>query len=397
MKDVDAPIIPVGLDGVWGSLFSFHKGRFLWKLPRRLSVSHHRQLRPTAAARGDALPGALGRAGTAIVEAWQVTAKRECVRCPSPSSTRRASSAPFRHGRRAKSRVSFGAALVRYHFSRTTIAENLVGTANGRFAVAPSVPGALVNHAALLLGKVPVNLNYTVSAETLASCIRQCDLKTVVTAKVFLDKLKLKLPCETVLLEEVAARPGLGEKLVASLIAWLVPDRWLQRWLGAERKTRLDDLATVIFSSGSTGDPKGVRLSHYNIGSNIEQLEQVFGLNHHDGFLGILPFFHSFGFTGTLCLPAMLGVGMVYHPNPLDAKAIGPLVREHQLTFLLATPTFLQLYLRSCAPEDFGSLRRGDDRRGKIARPARVGVRGTFRHPPARRLTAAPNARRRWR
>ena len=221
----------------------------------------------------------------------------------------------------------------------------------------PSVPGALVNHAALLLGKVPVNLNYTVSDETLASCIRQCDLKTVVTSKVFLDKLKLKLPCQTILLEEAAARPGLAEKLIASLMAWFVPDRWLQRLLGAERKTRLDDLATVIFSSGSTGDPKGVMLSHYNIGSNIEQLEQVFGLNHHDGFLGILPFFHSFGFTGTLCLPAMLGVGMVYHPNPLDAKAIGPLVREHQLTFLLATPTFLQLYLRSCAPADFGSLR----------------------------------------
>ena len=136
-----------------------------------------------------------------------------------------------------------------------------------------------------------------------------------------------------------------------------MPDRWLQRLLGAERKTRLDDLATVIFSSGSTGEPKGVMLSHYNIGSNIEQLEQVFGLNHRDGFLGILPFFHSFGFTGTLCLPAVLGVGVVYHPNPLDAKSIGPLVRQHQITFLLATPTFLQLYLRGCSAEDFGSLR----------------------------------------
>ena len=73
--------------------------------------------------------------------------------------------------------------------------------------------------------------------------------------------------------------------------------------------------------------------------------------------LGILPFFHSFGFTGTLCLPAVLGVGVVYHPNPLDAKTIGPLVRDHAVTFLLATPTFLQLYLRGCAPEDFGSLR----------------------------------------
>ncbi len=73
--------------------------------------------------------------------------------------------------------------------------------------------------------------------------------------------------------------------------------------------------------------------------------------------MGVLPFFHSFGFTGTLCLPAVLGVRVVYHPNPLDAKAIGPLVSQHALTFLLATPTFLQLYMRGCSAEDFGSLR----------------------------------------
>jgi acyl-[acyl-carrier-protein]-phospholipid O-acyltransferase/long-chain-fatty-acid--[acyl-carrier-protein] ligase len=113
----------------------------------------------------------------------------------------------------------------------------------------------------------------------------------------------------------------------------------------------------VIFSSGSTGDPKGVMLSHFNVGSNIEQLEQVFGLDRKDGVVGVLPFFHSFGFTGTLCLPAMCGVGVVYYPNPLDPKAIGPLVNQYGLTFLLATPTFLQLYLRGCSPEHFGSLR----------------------------------------
>ena len=98
-------------------------------------------------------------------------------------------------------------------------------------------------------------------------------------------------------------------------------------------------------------------LSHYNIGSNIEQMEQVFSLDRHDRFLGVLPFFHSFGFTGTLCLPAVLGVGVVYHPNPLDAKAIGALVCDYKVTFLLATPTFLQLYMRGCAPEQFGSVR----------------------------------------
>ena len=119
----------------------------------------------------------------------------------------------------------------------------------------------------------------------------------------------------------------------------------------------LNSLATIIFSSGSTGEPKGVMLSHFNIGSNIEQMDQVFDLNRNDRFLGILPFFHSFGFTGTLWLPATLGIGVVFHPNPLDAKTIGPLVKHHAVTYLLATPTFLQIYLRGCAPGDFGSLR----------------------------------------
>src|SRR5437879_1293639 len=56
-------------------------------------------------------------------------------------------------------------------------------------------------------------------------------------------------------------------------------------------------------------------------------------------------------------MPAVCGVRVVYYPNPLEAKAIGPLIHQYALTFLLATPTFLQLYMRGCAPEDFGSLR----------------------------------------
>ena len=356
MKGVEAPIIPVAMDGVWGSIFSFEKGRFLWKLPRRfpypVTINYGKPLPPSAT------PFQVrSTVQELLVEAWQ---NRKSRMRPLPIAfVNTARKHPFRFAMAdaQNARVNFGAALTRSIFLSRRLRKTWSGQKMVGVLLPPSVPGALVNYAALLLGKVPVNLNYTVSEETLASCIRQCDIKTVVTSKVFLDRLKLKLPCETVLVEESAAKPGFGEKLIAFFMAWFVPDRFLQQLLGADRKTQLDDLATIIFSSGSTGEPKGVMLSHYNIGSNVEQLEQVFGLNHRDSFLGILPFFHSFGFTGTLCLPAVLGVGVVYHPNPLDAKAIGPLVRQHNLTFLLATPTFLQLYLRGCSPEDFGSLR----------------------------------------
>ena len=221
----------------------------------------------------------------------------------------------------------------------------------------PSVPGALVNFAAMLLGKVPVNLNYTSSNETLASCAAQCNLKTVVTARVFLEKVKVQPPGEIIFIEDVAKDPSFFERFSAALAAAILPTKAVARFAGCERPATLDDTATVIFSSGSTGDPKGVVLTHYNIASNVAQLSQFFMLHADDRIMGILPFFHSFGFTGTLCLPASTGIGVVFHPNPLDSRAIGALVQKYAVTLLIATPTFLNAYTRRCTPEDFGSLR----------------------------------------
>jgi acyl-[acyl-carrier-protein]-phospholipid O-acyltransferase / long-chain-fatty-acid--[acyl-carrier-protein] ligase len=356
MKDVDAPIVPVALDGVWGSIFSFEKRRFVWKWPRRIpypvTVSFGPPMPPRATA-----PEVRQAVQELLASAWP---HRRAHMRPLPRAfVRSARRRPFRLAMADSQspKVSFGAALVKAVFLARRLKKVWAGQKMVGLLLPPSAPGALVNFAAMLLGKVPVNLNYTLSEQSLASCIRQCDIKTVVTSKVFLEKVKLTVPCELVFIEERAARPRAGEKLAAFLMAWMCPVRWLERALGSAKKAELDDLATVIFSSGSTGEPKGVMLSHYNIVSNIEQMEQVFSLDGRDRFLGVLPFFHSFGFTGTLCLPAVLGVGAVYHANPLDAKTIGTLVCENKVTFLLATPTFLQLYMRGCTPEQFGSVR----------------------------------------
>ena len=356
MKDVEAPIIPVALDGVWGSIFSFQKGRFVWKMPRR--IPYRVRLNFGKPMPHTATPFEVRQCVQELMaEAWEH--RKPCMKPLHRAFVRTARRHPFRFAMAdAQSpKVSFASALMRMVFLARRLRRVWEGQQMVGLLLPPSVPGALVNFAALLMGKVPVNLNYTVSEATLSSCIRQCGITTVLTSRAFLDKVKLKVPSETILLEEVAAQPSSGEKLCALLSAWLLPPGLLERSLGRKKPAALDDLATVIFSSGSTGDPKGVMLSHYNVGSNIEQLEQIFSLHRADGFVGILPFFHSFGFTGTLCLPAVVGVRVVYHPNPLDAKAIGPLISQYSLTFLLATPTFLQLYMRGCSPEDLGSLR----------------------------------------
>jgi acyl-[acyl-carrier-protein]-phospholipid O-acyltransferase/long-chain-fatty-acid--[acyl-carrier-protein] ligase len=356
IKGVDVPIIPVNLDGVWGSIFSFSGGRFLWKFPRRIPypvrITFGKPLPPTTSSQEvrrvvqDLGAEAFARRKKhmhTLPETFAYTARRHPLRFA------------MADGQRPK--VKYFAALVGTIVLARRLRKRWQGQEMVGVLLPPSVPGALVNFAAMLMGKVPVNLNYTVSNETLASCAAQCNLKTVITARVFLEKVKIQPPGEVIFIEDVAKDTGFGERLGAALAACFLPAGLLAKFAGCERRATLDDIATIIFSSGSTGEPKGVVLTHYNVASNVEQLNQVFMLHADDRILGILPFFHSFGFTGTLCLPAATGIGVVFHPNPLDSRVIGALVNKYAVTMLLATPTFLNAYTRRCAPEDFGSLR----------------------------------------
>src|SRR5262249_48913953 len=97
-------------------------------------------------------------------------------------------------------------------------------------------------------------------------------------------------------------------------------------------------------------------LSHFNVDSNIQALVQVFQTTPADRVLGILPLFHSFGYLA-LWLAACERIGIVFHPSPVDAAAIGELVHRYRVTILMATPTFLQIYMKRCTPAQFGSLR----------------------------------------
>ena len=356
VKGLDVPIIPVYLGGVWGSVFSFERGRFLWKMPRRIpypvSVLFGEPLATTTSAQE--VRHAVQELG-ALAEQNRKHHLRPLQR--SLVSTVRRHPFRFAMADGNTPKLRFHSVLTRTVFLARRLRSVWQGQQMVGILLPPSIPGALVNFAALLMGKTPMNLNYTASDEILAACARECGLQTVITSKAFLERVRVHPPVSAVMLEDLAQNPRTAERLQALLMSWLFPVRILEKALGSSQVTQLDDVATVIFSSGSTGVPKGVMLTHYNLASNVEQMNQVFMLGGDDRVLGILPFFHSFGFTGTLCMPAVLGLGVVFHPSPLDARAIGALVGRHAVTFLLATPTFLQGYIRRCPPEDFGSLK----------------------------------------
>ncbi|MBX3745989.1 MAG: AMP-binding protein [Verrucomicrobiae bacterium] len=344
MKGVEAPIVPVGL------VIAPGRGWSRW----RESVWVHFGNPVSSATTAVEIRNAVQEA---VSEAWR---RRAQVCEPLHRAFRRtARRHPFRFamGDARVPSLGFLAALAgAIHLARKLrshwAAEEKVG-----ILLPPSVTGALVNFAALLAGKVVVNLNYTSSSQTIASCLSQCGIRTLITSRLFLEKAKVNPPCPVLALEDAVGKPRWGERLVALAMGGLLPASWLERALGRTQHARPDDLATIIFSSGSTADPKGIPLTHANVAANIAQLAQVYRLNSRDRMLGVLPFFHSFGYTATLCLPATLGLGVAYHPTPLDAAAVGRLVRDYGLTFLLGTPTFLQLYLNGCRPDDFGSLR----------------------------------------
>ncbi|HEV3416159.1 MAG TPA: AMP-binding protein [Pirellulales bacterium] len=220
----------------------------------------------------------------------------------------------------------------------------------------PPSAGAVVANAALpLMGRVAVNLNYTLSPALVNNCIRQCGIRHVLTSRRFMDRVKIDVAAELVYLEDFAGRMTLTDKLVAAIQSRLLPMATLERSFGLA-DIKPDDLLTIIFTSGSTGDPKGVMLTHENVGSNLGAIDQAIRLSIDDVAIGVLPFFHSYGYTAALWTVLSLDPTGVYHFTPLDAHQVGKLCREQKVTVFMATPTFLRTYLKRCEPQDFATL-----------------------------------------
>jgi acyl-[acyl-carrier-protein]-phospholipid O-acyltransferase/long-chain-fatty-acid--[acyl-carrier-protein] ligase len=354
VEGTNIPIIPVHLDQLWGSIFSFKDGRFFWKWPKQLSY-------PVTVSFGAPLS-----ANTPVHAVRNAVLELE-----SEAFAHRPSAADLLHTRfiRTAKRRWFSFCMADTTGTELTYGKTLVGSlllsnwvtqhcgSDSMVGVLlpASVGGSLANIAIFLAGKVPVNLNFTAGRDAMASSVQQCGIKTIMTSRVFLSKANLEPMDGMVYLEELRKDFTPMKKLAVALKSAALPASWLERRYLKSRKA--NDLATVIFSSGSTGAPKGVMLSHHNVVSNIEGIRQVFHLTPDDRIMGVLPLFHSFGFTGTLWLPLLAGFGVVYHPNPTDAKTIGETVQKYRATLLISTPTFYAGYQRRCSKEEFASLR----------------------------------------
>ena len=211
--------------------------------------------------------------------------------------------------------------------------------------------------AILMADKTPAVLNFTASKESIRIAMDKADLTCVMTSRRFLKKLEFEAFPEMFMLESLAGKISKWDKIKTVLMVALLPWRELMNIISPLSYSDVKRTLVVIYSSGSTGEPKGVMLSHHNINSDIYSIIRIVNWNSSDRVVGNLPIFHSFGFLVSFCLSISQNTRIVLITNPLDAKMVGYALKRLKVTVMMAAPGFLQAYMRRCAVEDFASLR----------------------------------------
>lgn len=220
-----------------------------------------------------------------------------------------------------------------------------------------SLGGLLANFALSLLGKTPVNLNFTVGRSVNEKCLAAAGIRTVISAAPVRAKLP-DFPWPENTIDLVAERKKIKKSRVlwnlAKVLTFSV-DRLVRHYGIPTEGGRKE--AAILFSSGSTGDPKGIVLSHRNILANCLQIANCGLLSPDEKLLACLPTFHSFGFTVTLWYPLLTGLKIVTLPSPLETKRCGEAVRDERITVLMGTPTFLRPYFKRVPKEWLQTLK----------------------------------------
>lgn len=356
LKGTNAPVIPIFLHGLWGSIFSFEGKKFFRKWPKQwpypVSILFGEPIHdPQTASEVRDQVQLLGAEAVQLNKSRELTPGRLFIRsCKKTLRDKRladSSGVDLTGGKLLASTLAMRRVLLRDILG---VNEQYVGV------LLPATAGcAIANLAITLAGRTSVNLNFTTTEADMQHCVKAASVKHILTSRKMLEKKPLELGAEFVFLEDLKEKITNFDRVISGIGAYLVPAFILERLIGAT-KPRPEDTITIIFTSGSTGEPKGVMLSHHNVSSTVAAADQVFSIKSTDCVLGVLPIFHSFGYVATFWLPMCLTAKVVFHFNPLDARTVGELAHQHGATILFGTPTFLRGYLKRCEKEQFSKL-----------------------------------------
>lgn len=223
-------------------------------------------------------------------------------------------------------------------------------------ALPPGLGAFIANLAITFAGKTPVNLNFTIGPAAASACLRKGDITAVISASALQEKVPdFPWPDETIdLTSEIE---GVGK---LAIVKWLLlvralPGALLANLLGLPKQGG-DVEAALLFTSGSSGEPKGVVLTHRNVLSNCLQIRETGLLHPGQTMIGCLPIFHSFGFTVTLWYPVLHRMRVATFPTPLETRRIAEIIATEEAEVLIGAPTFLRPFLKRSRREQMRSL-----------------------------------------
>jgi acyl-[acyl-carrier-protein]-phospholipid O-acyltransferase / long-chain-fatty-acid--[acyl-carrier-protein] ligase len=357
-RKAGVPVVPVAHDGLWGSIFSFSGNKYLFKSPRLMRthvfVAWGRPIPPGEADATRVRRELLDLGCLAFDERPHLERHlgREIVRALArrPWRLEFIDRTADRRELKAGQLLAASAALAR-HLQRT-IPERRVG-----IVLPPGAGATIANLAVICAGKIPVNLNFTAGRAAIEASLRLGEINTVISADAVREKVKdFPWPERTLDLRKVMTAMGGKRAVLPWLIAaWLLPNQWFANLLHLPKRGDRDE-AGLLFTSGSSGEPKGVVLTHRNILANCWQISSLSILPDTATMLACLPIFHSFGFTVTLWYPMLRGCRVVSVPSPLDTRKMVDAIREEECTVLVGAPTFLRPFLKRAEPVDLRSL-----------------------------------------
>jgi acyl-[acyl-carrier-protein]-phospholipid O-acyltransferase/long-chain-fatty-acid--[acyl-carrier-protein] ligase len=352
----NVPAVPVFADGLWGSIFSFERNKYFFKWPRRVPqlvrIAYGKPIPP------EQLNIAIARERLLELGEFCFAGRPEIKK-----HLGRATIAGLRRhqfdeavidgmdGRRLKRGDLLAASIALSRWIKVHCPDSRVAV-----VLPPGVGAVIANLAVALANKVPVNLNFTSGRAALESAIARGQISHAISAKPVMKRLAdFPWPRDVFRLEEIV--PELKPRIIAWRLAVLaLPSPILSSLLGLPAVGD-DREAVLLFTSGSSGDPKGVALTHRSIIGNIAQFSSTLNLGREDSIMASLPFFHSFGCTVTLWYPLIGGFRMVTYPTPVDVVKNAELLQQHSVTLLVTTPSFLRGYLKRAQPEQFRTIK----------------------------------------
>jgi len=224
----------------------------------------------------------------------------------------------------------------------------------------PASVGAYVVILALqLAGKVPVMLNWTLGSRYLDEMMTASGAKTVLTSWRFLEKLSHvefgSIIDQIEFLEDIRQNLNMLDKLRGVFLSFQSTSTILRSL--RLKNIKPDDPCVILFTSGTEASPKGVPLSHTNIISNQRSAMQCIDLHADDVVYGVLPPFHSFGFSVAGLFAFFAGIRIAFYPDPTDGFALAEGIERWNITLFCSPPSFLKGLFATAKSEQLKTVR----------------------------------------